>query len=964
MGLIPVHRGKNAVNRSGCTGMLRRLVLRAAKLVLAGVVFAQIAPISSAVAKQVETDTGNYYEDGQNRFDSGDIRGAVIQLKNALRQNPSNLPARILIGQAYLKLGDVYSAEKELRRARIEGADEELLIVPLASAMHLLGQCHEVLDEIGTEGRSKQVEAGLHVVRGQCYLEQASVLKAQTEFERAEVLQPDAAMPRVGLSRVLMRRGEMFAAREKIHDAIAVDRDNFYVWFIAGQIARRLGDTKAALENFDKSVALEPEHMPARISRARLLVEVGRHRDAVGDLEILKKNLPNNPFTAYIDALVKERDGDREGFQHSLNRVDTLLRGMDRGELLADPSLLLLAGVINYALRNYNEAHNYLREHVVRDRFHAGSRKLLGRILMRRGTTQDALTMFLTAVDLAPSDPELRRLVGVALMRLGRYQQAAEAFEKAIELNPRAPTLRTDLALSQLRRGKASDAIVGLEAALAEEPDAVEASIMLGLILVRERKYDKAVQVLQRAVEQNPENPVPYNIMASALWALGDTKAAREKLERAVRLNPTYLSAHRNLARMDMQSGAVKAAKQRFQAMLQMPGASERPLIDLAQIAVREGNLREAISLLSKAREQAPENVNAQIQLTSLLARTGDGDAALRNIRKLDNKHPENAAVIEQLGEIELKFGKRDNAVIAFRRLSEAVPNDPSQYLRVARYQIRVGDVNGAHSTLKRALVVDDGHLGVLEEIVRLESRLGLFEDALLRSSHVIKRYPKRANGNRLRGDIFVKMRRFDKAALAYAAAIEIEPSGQLYVRQYHARRAAGVEKPSLRPLEAWVKSNLKDYRSRRTLAEAYLHAGRAEESIALYESLAAEQPRDPVVQNNLAWLYLEAGDKRRALQYAERAHKLAPKQAQTLDTLGWILTQTGDTARGLELLRDAYARASRRPELRYHLAFALVQQGQVREAKRHLQALLQQDNVSTEVADKTRALLSTIEDS
>ena len=117
-------------------------------------------------------------------------------------------------------------------------------------------------------------------------------------------------------------------------------------------------------------------------------------------------------------------------------------------------------------------------------------------------------------------------------------------------------------------------------------------------------------------------------------------------------------------------------------------------------------------------------------------------------------------------------------------------------------------------------------------------------------------------------------------------------------------------------------------------------------------------------MQNNLAWLYLEAGDKRRALQYAERAHKLAPKQAQTLDTLGWILTQTGDTARGLELLRDAYARASRRPELRYHLAFALVQQGQVREAKRHLQALLQQDNVSTEVADKTRALLSTIEDS
>lgn len=48
---------------------------------------------------------------------SGKDNAAIIQLKNALQQEPNNREARFLIGVSYNETGDVLSAEKELNRA-------------------------------------------------------------------------------------------------------------------------------------------------------------------------------------------------------------------------------------------------------------------------------------------------------------------------------------------------------------------------------------------------------------------------------------------------------------------------------------------------------------------------------------------------------------------------------------------------------------------------------------------------------------------------------------------------------------------------------------------------------------------------------------------------------------------------------------------------------------------------------
>ena len=46
-----------------------------------------------------------------------DRNAAIIQLKNALQENPNLGEARLLLGRSQLQVGDVAAAEKELRKA-------------------------------------------------------------------------------------------------------------------------------------------------------------------------------------------------------------------------------------------------------------------------------------------------------------------------------------------------------------------------------------------------------------------------------------------------------------------------------------------------------------------------------------------------------------------------------------------------------------------------------------------------------------------------------------------------------------------------------------------------------------------------------------------------------------------------------------------------------------------------------
>lgn len=911
-------------------------------------------------AATVEKASSSLFEDAVSNYEDREYKTAIIQLKNILRENPSDLPARILIGRTYLKIGDPVSAEKELRRARAGGGDEELLIVPLVSTILMQRRYDEVINDFALGGRSAEVEAGLQIVRGQAFLATRSLLHAVEAFERAEELRPDAAITRIGLARYQMLRADLELATDLIEEAISLEPENFYAWAVKGKIFRRKGRPKIALSAFDKALALEADDIPSRIGRASVLVELGRLADASPDISHILEIQPRNPNALYLKAIQRGQEGDKTQYFQYLQETDLILRSLSPQDFKADPSLYLLSGLVNRAVKNYPDAYSALKTFVDIEPFHAGARTLLGGLLLRRGNRREALTMLQVARGLSPNDPSMLRQLGIALIRNQRYREAGEVFQEALAQSPSDQSIKTFLALSRLRSGDRDEAVSGLKSAFSGDSKAVRPGLTLALILLRERKFKEAVDLAKEISSRIPDDPTPYNIMGAAKWGLGKAAEARVDLEKALSLNPNYHDAQNNLALIDLREGKVEAAKARYKTMIGQDGAGVAPLLALASIAKRAGDFQGVISFLSKAKEQDRSNKEVQLELIVTHQLVGDIDSARRDAKKLRQRFPDDLAVLERLGLVELDDGKLKVAAAIFNRMRGMMGGSDPRLSPVAQYLIRSSDLVGAHKALLKAATFDSKNIPARAALISLETRMGRFKKALSRANGLRNAYPNQPIGHSLRGDVMMQLKRYDEAAVSYAAGLRIQESGTLLVKLYFARKKAESGNLPIERLKRWVDANPKDVRSRHALGGAYINAKKHKDAIQQFEVLYKAAPKDVIALNNLAWLYYEVKDSR-ALSYAERAYDLAPNQPQTLDTYGWILVQQGDVEEGLRLLRNAYSRSSRNLSIRYHLAFALNQRGNKREALRHLKEVVKSKK-GDETIEKAKRLLAEIE--
>ena len=55
---------------------------------------------------------------GEARFAAGDVHGAALEFRNAVRNHPEDARAHVLLAKAQLRQGDPVAAEKELKQAQ------------------------------------------------------------------------------------------------------------------------------------------------------------------------------------------------------------------------------------------------------------------------------------------------------------------------------------------------------------------------------------------------------------------------------------------------------------------------------------------------------------------------------------------------------------------------------------------------------------------------------------------------------------------------------------------------------------------------------------------------------------------------------------------------------------------------------------------------------------------------------
>ena len=893
-----------------------------------------------------DESTATLLAEAKDYQQKGDKKAALIQLKNAVAKSPEDAEARIQLGALYLDMGDVISADKEIRKARSLGMSAERTTPLLAKTLQIQGKSKELLDEITPA--AAQNSAPLLALRGDAYLATGDAAKAKEAFEQALALKPNSGDALVGLARHALLQKDTAGGERYIAEAMAKDANNPEVWMFRGAMLRAQNKLPEALAAFDKVLTLEPTHRSAHLDRAHLEIGTGKFDAAKADIDAAAKISPNNLMVTYTQALLDFTQGKAAAAQGSLQKI-----------LRAAPEhmpTILLAGAVELQLGATGQAEQHLRKYLGAYPDNLYARKMLAQALLKNAQPSDAVEALAPALKEPSEDPQLLALAGESYLQARNYGKATDYFEKASALAPKAAVLHTSLGLSRIGAGQQEKGLADLATAAALDPKNQRAGMALVQAELSLKHYDKALAAVQNLEKAQPDSPEVQNAKGGIYMVKGDRAAARAAFEKAVALQPTYFAAVTNLAQLDMQDKQPDAAKKRFEAVLAKDAKNFGAMAALAEIAVAQNRPEEATTLLEKASNANPDAIAPVLKLGGHYLRTKQAPKALTLARKYQTLHPTNADLLDLLGQAQMGTGDQTGALDTYSKLVNVMPKSALAQMRMATVQVQMKNQDAAADSLKRAVELQPDFIPAYAAQVELAVRQGRSDDALAIARKLQKDNPKSPAGYVMEGDIQLSQGKAAQAVAPYQKAQQMVQTPQMTVKLAEVMKRGGRagDVPAL--LAGWQKQHPEEPIVAMYAAEALMADKQFKPAIAIFENVLKRTPNNPVALNNLAWAYQQTKDPR-ALATAEQAMKVTVDSPAVMDTLGWLLVEQGNTARGLPLLQKAVTLAPEASEIRYHLAVGLHKSGDKAGARKELDKLLAQNKPFAQI-DEARALL------
>lgn len=930
-----------------------RRVCTALVLALATISAAQAAPDAKAA---------RLYEDALVRYEKKDLKGAIIQLKNALQIDRSMLPVQVLLGRALLADGQVAAAEIAFLEALDLGVNRAEIVLPMIDAALTQGHHRDVLKEtrFAAEGLPRGLQARVLLQHASAAADLGDTRDALRFIELARAIDPAAPDSWLAEVSVQLRMRQFERAQTAVAKAQSLAPGSATAFHHQAQVHHLRGDLNAALAAYSRTLDVAPDHVEALIARAGLLIDLGRGDEAQADLTRMAKIVANDPRAAYLTALLAERAGRQDQARAALKRVTSLIDPVPITYIRYKPQVLMLNGLAHFGLGEREAAKPYLEAFQRLDPG-GGASKLLAQILLGEGKTELAIEALEAYLRAHPTDSQAQALLTSAHMAQGRIARATSVARDGLRQRD-APELRTALGLSLMQAGQGVDALTELEAAYRKDPGQSQAGAALVSLYLQSGQAKKALGIAQTLVKQRPGQATFHLLLGQARLRTGDRPGARGAYMQAAQIDAGLVGAHILLARLDALEGKLDSGILRLTEILARRDGDIDLHLELASMSLRDGRPDEAQRWLEKAAAHAgPRETRPALALVELHLRQGHKDKALAAAKDASAKTPGDLMPYLALARAQIQAGDADGSRVSLSTATRLADYEPAQQLEIALLQMLAGNLPGAAYSLDKALSTRPDYLPALAAMVDVEIRQGELAKADQRARAIAGRVPQQAIGHSLIGDVAWARGDLSAAASAFRRAHQVQPSTDTMLNLHSAIKRLEGAKSALGFVEQWLRTHPEDRAA--LAAAAGLQAGTGQLPAARrgYEALLVDTPDDPELLNNLANVLLLQKAYPQAAAAAERALAAAPNHAGVIDTLGWALFHQGQTDRALQLLRDARLRLPTDPTVRYHLAAVLTKAGRREEARTELADLLAR-TPRFEGSEQARSLLQSLQ--
>ncbi len=257
----------------------------------------------------------SYYQLGMNEKAEPLMRAAV-------RANPSDDHAEMTLAQLLIRMRKYDEAAQTLNRFLTRNPKDQ-------EAWYLLGKTYLQMsqDALGKINAIDPNSVVAHEIAGEIDESMHNYDSALVEYKKAVELAPQQPGTHMHMANAYWLIGKWVSAEAEFKTELAVDPNNCTAhWKLADSMLEANESNEEALAEVNQAIDRCPTLMQARVDRARALIRLGKHAEALPDLAMAVKENPGEPSIHFLLASVFRAQGKSADAQKEMQTYSQLQR--------------------------------------------------------------------------------------------------------------------------------------------------------------------------------------------------------------------------------------------------------------------------------------------------------------------------------------------------------------------------------------------------------------------------------------------------------------------------------------------------------------------------------------------------------------------------------------------------------------------------------------------------------------
>ena len=603
---------------------------------------------------------------GDSYLKDGHYGEAVIEYKNAVREDPTYGDGYYRLGLALLRQGQWSQATQSLSRALLYTPDNLDARLRLGDVLAAAGQFEDAKTQADEVLKRDPQNASVHLLLGQIQLQQKHYKEAEQEFREASRRAPQDSVPYGSMALAELLSSDFEAAEKSFQRAAELNPKDSQYQINWANFYRSRHQPDRAEQVLRRAMAENPHAIELPLAIGDLYVYQGRTGDAKRLLEDTENNSKDYPDAARKVADFYTQHGD------AASALERYLRLTQKNS--SDEALIESIVECNLQLGRWADAETWIDKHNKKDTDPVFD-LLRARAATGEYRLRDAIAELQSLIQSDPGNTAAQYYLSQADLQRGDVEGAKSALADALRTQPGYLSALLGLGNISLQMGDSASALRYADQIIVHSYWIVDAHLIAGNAYVLRGNANAALGEFQIAESLNPNSPTVQERIGRVMTTQGKYGEAEKAYENALNADPGFSLALSGLVQNYLVQGQPERARARIDQQLNRDPGQYQLLLIKGQFCMSRGEWQCSEESYKKALELNPYQPAAHLALARIYASTGRAGDVAPEYETARQKFPEYLPTYVEFGQVYEAQGDFDRAKKAYQDALEINQN-------------------------------------------------------------------------------------------------------------------------------------------------------------------------------------------------------------------------------------------------------------------------------------------------